>query len=534
MLAESEKKVLKSILPEMATIVNLIPGDVFSCKDAETLLIMQRKLPESDLRYELTVFNEIFAKQKGASISDIANSFVAYVKIKVLLDENNDCFEGHSYRSLFKECKNQEVRINNIVRLTNTSALTADDYQKEKIELVLRKNSAFLAALTSLISSVEKRLERLPKEEVYIEGPETEIDEAAIVSKKRRNILDEIAEWVKDRATKKEKEAFLKSEEEKQSKTFCTEIPFYDKAIIFTDHKICRDIPEFCILKRKENVYFGKSRNVSANHYDNSDESLMELTKANEEFIQFMTEDILGDEYELKPFTDREKNGMQMYFDFMNRCFEKYIGVVLTVREYLDFKRYYNKLVLKMFELEQEQKEQFYKALVIAEKYLAYMRVYCLDCADSREEIIRNILSDDVINYLSDMDLILRNHIVGDMAKDELLKLCENMKFFHRKEEESTEITNVLEEVPGQANALASYVTVPTFQQMQPQFVQQNMIQIVVQILDEKREVLDEALYAGDNIRQALLDYERKDACIKRLGLRNNGVDVFYKEEVNQ
>ena len=59
-------------------------------------------------------------------------------------------------------------------------------------------------------------------------------------------------------------------------------------------------------------------------------------------------------------------------------------------------------------------------------------------------------------------------------------------------------------------------------------------MQLVIQLLDDKREVVDEALYASENIRQALFDFERKDACIKRLGFRNNGVDVFYKEEVNR
>ena len=54
------------------------------------------------------------------------------------------------------------------------------------------------------------------------------------------------------------------------------------------------------------------------------------------------------------------------------------------------------------------------------------------------------------------------------------------------------------------------------------------MMQIVVQILNQDREVVDEAVYAGNNIKQALYDYSTRDAVIKRLGFRNNGQDMFF------
>ncbi len=536
MLAETDKKVLKGLLPEMATIVNLIPGEVFTCKDADALLILQRRLPDSDLKNELVLFNEIFVKQKGANILDITNSYTAFVNIKVLLESDSDCFDGHSYRALFKECKNQVVRTNNIVRLTNTSALTADDYQKDKIDLVLRKNSSFLAALSNLMDSVEKRLERYPTDEV-MEKDEKELDEEVCpttpcLKEKRKSFVELIIEFKKERDSKKEKDEFLKAEEEKKAQTYCKEIPFYDRSLVFTEHMVCRDIPQFSILKKKSNVYFGHTRNISHGYYDNTDESLWELTKASDEFIQFMTENLLSDEFELKAFTSQDKQGMQMYFNFMNKCFETYIGVVLTVREYLDFKGYYNNLVIKMFALEKQQKEEYYQALALAEKYLECMKIYCLDCADSKEDVITNILSEDVINYLADVDMILKNHIVVDEARTQLMELQQSMEHF-RKEEKQADIV-VVEKEAEEIVSTPPLVQIPMFQAIQPQYVQQNMMQIVVQILDDKHEVLDEALYAGDNIRQALLDYERKDAYIKRLGFRNNGVDVFYKEEVNQ
>ena len=79
-----EQEIVKGLLPEMAQIINAIPGEVYTSKDAETLLIMQRRLSDCDLKRELTKLNSIFAKQKGASIRDITDSAVSYIKIKVL------------------------------------------------------------------------------------------------------------------------------------------------------------------------------------------------------------------------------------------------------------------------------------------------------------------------------------------------------------------------------------------------------------------------------------------------------------------
>lgn len=57
-----EQEIVKGLLPEMAQIINAIPGEVYTSKDAETLLIMQRRLSDCDLKRELTKFNSIFAK----------------------------------------------------------------------------------------------------------------------------------------------------------------------------------------------------------------------------------------------------------------------------------------------------------------------------------------------------------------------------------------------------------------------------------------------------------------------------------------
>ena len=64
--------------------------------------------------------------------------------------------------------------------------------------------------------------------------------------------------------------------------------------------------------------------------------------------------------------------------------------------------------------------------------------------------------------------------------------------------------------------------------------INQGMMQIVIQILDENREIVDEALYAGQNMQQAFFDYQNRNGFIKRIGFRNNGQDVFCMENMEE
>ena len=78
-----EKKIIKEMLPDLGQIINAVPGEAFASKDAETLLIMQRRLEESDLKSNLTIYNLIFAKRENVTIEDITASAIAFVKMKV-------------------------------------------------------------------------------------------------------------------------------------------------------------------------------------------------------------------------------------------------------------------------------------------------------------------------------------------------------------------------------------------------------------------------------------------------------------------
>lgn len=535
--------ILEKLLSQLANVMNVIPGEVVRMKESETILILQRRMEKSDLQQAITEYNAIFAEKNGTTLDKLKKATIAYVRIKVLVENKETDFEARSYRELIKEFKAQVVKVNNIIHLTQVNSMTADDYQKEKIELVLEKNKAFLEVFQMEIESLEKKLERMPvDEEQPAESADISKEQSTKPERKSRksglsNVISSISKKMEKSREKKYVYEQLKNVEKDQSETKCVEIPFYDKSLTFTDKIECKDIPAYVLLKRKNNIYFGMRRNVGKSSYDNRDQSLIELTEATEEFLQFMSENLLSDEYELKMFSDKEKVGLRMYFDFVSRCFQKHIGVTLTVQEYLAFKTYYNQLVKRMFELEEKEKESYYRALILADAYLRYMESYDLECADDEVTIITNIIHESNEGYISDLKLIIDNHIVDSGAKEDLEELIRKIREFNQRESDDKMADEVQQKLPAEVVA-----KVPSFDgtgyvpQMygMPAFpvVNQGMMQIVIQILNQEREIVDEALYAGDNIRQALYDYSTKDAYIKRLGFRNNGTDVFYKEEV--
>lgn len=532
-----EQEIVKGLLPEMAQIINAIPGEVYTSKDAETLLIMQRRLSDCDLKRELTKFNSIFAKQKGAAISDITDSAVSYIKIKVLSESELSDFDAKSLREFIKECRLYIDRTTNIIRLSKTHVMTADAYQKEKIEQTIRKNEAFIEAVQIEIAEVEKCIERIPKsifetEEEPCEEPDT-LDESIVsmpneYSKKKVDIVERIGKMISARKEKKEIEDRLKDAEKEVSTTKCLEIPFYDRSLEATQVLPCKDLSCYVLLKRKENMYFGLCKNLKGNVYDNSDQSLIELTEVSEEFIQFMTNDILSDEYELRAFTKAEKEGMQMYFNFVSKCFENYIGNTLTVTEYINFKRYYNRLVSVVLALEETKKHSYYRALPIAEKYMVLMESYNMAQSQSKKEIIEAIIDMQSEMYVENMKLIIEHHIVDEVAKSEINHLIEMMDHFsdenyfaEKEKQDKTEIKVSSYPTKECVSPMGFFPQIPVIQPaMMP--VIGNMY-FTLQCLDENREIVDEAHFATRNMTQAMQDYNSRKAYIKRFGLVQDG-----------
>ena len=157
-----EMNILNQLLSEMSGVLNATPGAAYTNKDAETLLVMHRRMPSSELQSQLGIYNEIFTKQKGASVKDITNSAVAFIKMKVLLTAGADNYDARSLRELIKEFKSQIARTTNIIRLSKANALTAEAYQREVIELTIEKNEAFIKAFTVEVTEIERRIARMP------------------------------------------------------------------------------------------------------------------------------------------------------------------------------------------------------------------------------------------------------------------------------------------------------------------------------------------------------------------------------------
>ena len=527
----TEQAIIKQSLNSMAQIINAIPGETYANKEAETLLIMQHRLPESDLKKQIEIYNAIFAKQGGASISDITDSAIAYVKIKVLSEAELLDFDAKSLRNLIKECRINIDKTTNILRLSKMHLLTADEFQKEKIEKTAKKNEAFISALEEVIAEVEKRIERMPKP---LELPEQEFDFADEDKEAKKPVQDKpiqpkasvterIQKFISSGREKREMEERLKDVEKEDAETGCKEIPFYDKTLYATEVMPCKDFGCYSLLKRKDNVYFGLTKNLKEKVYDNKDQSLIELTEITEEFLQFMTADVLTEEYELHAFTEDEKIGMRMYFNFVSKCFEKHIGNTLTVSEYLAFKRYYNRLVREVMRLDEEKHRNYYRALPIAEEYMELMASYNMVLSESKREIVEGIIAGKSDAYLENLDLIIEHHIVDEEAKKDLLLLKERIVYF-ADEDHFCKPDKELE--PDKAKSVqilpAGFIPqIPMYQQVGAPLI--GNMYFTLQCLNENREVVDEAYFATANMPQAMEDYRNKEAYIKRFGLIQDG-----------
>ena len=542
--------IIEKLLSEMAGVMNVLPGDMFRMKNSDTLIILQRRMEESDLKNALVIFNEIFTCTTGATEKDLCQSVVAYVKIKVLVDAKVSDFEPKLIRELDKEFKNQRVKIDNIIHLSKVNAMTADAYQKEQIERTLKKNEAFLKAFDEEIKELNKRMEKEPEIYMKVENKEDKpkeevIDKPALEKKGSSFSFDSL---LSARRNQRELESRLKEEEKKKASTMCVEIPFYDKSLSYTECYICKDIPTYSILKRKNNVFFGLSRNVDKGTYRNDDMSLVELTQVTEEFLQFMTENLLSGDYELKPFTKDEKKSLQMYFNFISHAFETNIGVTLTVMEYMNFKQYYNKLIMTMFDLEEKFRKDYYRALTLADTYTSYMDCYGLSYSDEKRHIVKNIMEEKSRNYVEDLELLMSHHIVEPRAKDMLQELIQRIRYFNdekqfeknmsivqEKEEEVqvTKMSGLIDTTPETVDMAVAFSVEEYNDEATITADDLSHIQIKIQFQNKERVIVDEALFAVANAKRATYDYLNRDAFIKKIGLYMNGKDVFLFSSKN-
>lgn len=554
MIEARELDILSKLLSDMAGVLNVTPGSVYSSKEADTLLVMQRRMSDCELKYELSIYNEIFAKEKGASIIDIVNSAVAFIKIKILVNAGADSFDAYTLRELIKEFRSQVARTNNIIRLSQANVMTAEAYQKEVIELTIRKNEAFIKAFEVEITEVERKIARMPVviEEVVEDENETEEKPVEIARKPTffEQVKGRITKAVEERKEKQVIDEFLREEEKKTSDTLCVEIPFYDDALTFTEMLPCKDMSAYCLLKRKDNVYFGLCRNVSKTVYNNRDKSLIELTEITEEFIQFMAYDLLSGEYDLKEFSVQEKKSMQMYFNFVTSCFQKNMGNTVNVQEYMAFKSYYNRLVQTSFELEAKKHSDYYRALPLVEQYMAYMESYNMAFAENKKQLIKRVIDADTLGILEDLGQIMDNHMVEKNARKKLEELQQKIRCFGEqdlfKEEPIAEdvmpptfikrpimMTGEIDPTPESLDPSINFKATEYNDGQMVSVEDMQRIQIKIQFLNQNHVITDEALFATSNVRQAVYDYLCKRTFIKKIGLYVNEKDIFLFSSKN-
>lgn len=334
------------------------------------------------------------------------------------------------------------------------------------------------------------------------------------------------------RTIKEEPEALGgKKAERTISMTRCREALYKEKTLVMPKSIPCKDFPEFSIVLKKDAILFGLTKNVKKLAYDNRDNSLLILSAANEEFVQFMTEDFLSDEYELPVFSQDDKNSMAMYFEFVCSCFEKYLGTMLSTKQYMEFKSYYNRLASKVLSLEKKEKEKYYRALELADHLDLYMQLYSIAFKEDRDAIIQNIIAGKSAAYIDELQRILDQHMVDNTAQSDLFTLIQQLQFFNepdlndRLESKESAGDWQQEIISPQPPAPAAYSII---EQSREVISEKDLVNVKIKIQFENNNQCadDSAVFAVNNLERAVRDYLMRTAYVKKIGL------VFGEKEV--
>ena len=110
-----EIRILQNKIDAMSSIYNAVAGESFRFIESDTLLILQRRMQESDLLIELSRYNEIFLKTDAVEIADIVKSGTAYIRIRCLVTEKSLFYTPVLLRQLIKDYKMQMTKVTNII-----------------------------------------------------------------------------------------------------------------------------------------------------------------------------------------------------------------------------------------------------------------------------------------------------------------------------------------------------------------------------------------------------------------------------------
>ena len=182
----NELEVLKKALPEMVSIMNALPGERFDMKSAQTILIVQRRMEQSELSKQLGIFAQLLSKNEPATMDDLVAAAVAYIRIKTLVEGNETGYSPVIVRDLVKEYKTQQTKLKNILRLSKVNILTAESYQRAVIEKTILKSERFLSAFEKEIQDLEEVIAKEPKSLIKPKEPDPIIEDVKELPTKPR------------------------------------------------------------------------------------------------------------------------------------------------------------------------------------------------------------------------------------------------------------------------------------------------------------------------------------------------------------
>lgn len=510
-----EISILKKQMKQMEALVQIKTGERIQYEDVEMLMILQRRMQPSDLKEALQELLEVFTEETDEDSLLFGCGLPAFIKIKVLVDAGECMFNAQTKRVLLKEYEEQAKKLENIIQLSKISLASSDGYQQEKIQQTIWKNQVFADAVKKEQIRLKGELESKQLSGILKEKEPKEETRAV----PKRSVKEQVSDVILRRQNLKQLEEELRMEQKHHAKTSCVEIPYYEKTLAFSKKYICKDMGAFVLLVRKNSIFFGLAKNAKKTRYDNRDESLLELTEAGMEFVRFMAKDLLKDGYEWEPLSAEEVRGMLQYFEFVSYCFTKHLGDTLTAGEYMEFQKYYNRLVAVYFSLEEKRIEEQIKAGFLAKKYTIYLSCYGMTEDDSEDEMVQKILVHNVTGYQERLDQIFQLHALEECAKRQIQALRDAFLMEEQTELKEANIKVPVEEMPVERTEEATKADIEPIHTPSGG-------KVFVRCESKDGGIADEALFSAGNLKLAVRDYLYRKAMKKTIGVYYGGHQI--------
>ena len=480
----SDFSILEKHTGTLGSIIDAVPDKVFVLDGGimDSLSILERRMPDGMLKRALSDYNRIFSKSNHVTVEDICTAAGAYIKIKVLAERQESDVNAYSLEILKAEYQQAIQKTNKLISLTNIQkqslmGLPSDEIQQriDKYYALIEGYNRELTSLSDICIKEPDATSNAPDSSsdigLEVESsfmPTTEAVETAYLNEGEQPesaVSTSEADPQPDEAAnptyiirqpvpvpespapkiKKSLFSFLSGKKKDVSAsqtvassaapfsnkriTSCGEKPFNRRFLVFDEYVSCKDLPTYILLKAKQSIYFGAENKISGNRYDNTDGSLYILTAATDDFMQFMSVDLLSGEYELRPFSPDEKYGLQLYFNFMMTTI-KNMDISYRTNEKSAFLKYYNQLLQTIWKMENQVREDLSRARLLCETYESYMSCFNYPCIDDTEHIIDNLLLGDATAYISDIQTVIDSFVTEAYQKKMFITLMNDLKYF--------------------------------------------------------------------------------------------------------